>query len=420
MKSLAYVLSVAAMIAPLAVFAQSCETVATVTTDGTGAPDRYRTGGTYFPVKIETIGADQTLRIAPLSGPYQYVTLHSRTPGGSWSTSYKGNRTEFPGTDPIIAECRQSSNCTHIIVSVNGGHEKYEPVLSSADVQLCRQVAHPHQDLTLDTTWTAPKSGWQIDLPSQWTRDVQDDPNGGTGMFTSQDGNVVVGVTTMTPDQHLEDSALIEAFHSIMFSSAPIVTKEPVNLAGIQGTLHRYNLLIDGTGYWAIAVYLPAAPNYYIGWGIVPEAMMNDRAEDVVKVLNTLRLLDPPQALETRPDAALSVVLLTVGDDARISQAPGYAKTIFQPSTPEIHMFAAITGTERTGHILQQLHYLENGQLAMEQALDVAAVPTGQMIELRGSFLVPTNGWPLGAYRVVLSYEGKELASHMIYVGEAE
>ena len=32
-------------------------------------------------------------------------------PGGAWSTSYQGDRTEFPGTDPVIAECRASSNC---------------------------------------------------------------------------------------------------------------------------------------------------------------------------------------------------------------------------------------------------------------------------------------------------------------------
>lgn len=420
MKSLTRLLCVASLIAPVAAFGQGCETLRTISTDGTGSPDTYRTGGTYVPVPIEQIQPSQTLRIVPTSGPYRYVTLHSRTSGGSWNTAYQGDRTEFPGTDPVISECRQSSNCTHIIVAVNGAHERYESVVSAAEVQLCASMAQHDQGLILDSTWTARKSGWQIDLPSQWGREVQDDPNGGTGMFFSEDGMIAVGVSTLTPDMSLDPGDVAAALEQAIFEGATPVQSSSVSLAGLSGELRRYQWNADGLEMMAIASYLPAGQRFYAVWAVMPTELAAQREPHATQVFNTFRLLAPPMAPETHADAGLSVALLSVGADARISETPGFAKTMFHPDTPEIHIFAAFAGTKRTGHILQQLHYLENGQVALEQALDVSGVPQDQLLELRGSFLAPANGWPRGAYRVVLMFEGQELASRMIYVGEAQ
>jgi hypothetical protein len=65
------------------------------------------------------------------------VTLHARYNGGYWRTIYKGSEKNFPA-EKYFESYKSDSNFTHIIVSVNGGHEKYDPVSCKAEINLCK------------------------------------------------------------------------------------------------------------------------------------------------------------------------------------------------------------------------------------------------------------------------------------------
>lgn len=115
----------------------ACELIGVSSTDGTGSPSTYKTGGTEVPVSKDKLEPGTELVINMREGPLRYVTLHNRTGGGNWSTAYQGDRTRFPVSDPAVAGCLASSSCTHVIVSINGAHSRYESLKSSAYVQVC-------------------------------------------------------------------------------------------------------------------------------------------------------------------------------------------------------------------------------------------------------------------------------------------
>lgn len=113
-----------------------CRTLAQVYTDGSGDRRTKKRGGNYTAIKLDSLRNDQTIRVEAVSGRLTYVTLHARYQGGSWRTIYKGPKTEFP-VGQYIASYKKDTNCTHVNISVNGAHEKYDPVACRANVLVC-------------------------------------------------------------------------------------------------------------------------------------------------------------------------------------------------------------------------------------------------------------------------------------------
>ncbi|MGM0417707.1 MAG: fascin domain-containing protein [Thermodesulfobacteriota bacterium] len=119
-----------------------CRKLGAVYTTGTGDNKTKKKGGNYAAVPIEKLKSGQTLKINPVSGTYKYITLHARYKGGYWKTIYKGSEKEFP-VDSYFNKYKNDNNCTHVNISVNGAHEKYESVPSTADILLCGNASVP-------------------------------------------------------------------------------------------------------------------------------------------------------------------------------------------------------------------------------------------------------------------------------------
>lgn len=111
--------------------------IAAVYTDGTGDGKTKKKGGNYISIPSESVTSGDVLKINPVSGTFKYVTLHARYNGGYWRTIYKGSEKNFP-VDKYFKSYKSDPECTHIIVSVNGGHEKYDPVSCKAEINLCK------------------------------------------------------------------------------------------------------------------------------------------------------------------------------------------------------------------------------------------------------------------------------------------
>ncbi|WP_027185346.1 zinc-ribbon domain-containing protein [Desulfovibrio inopinatus] len=114
----------------------SWQFVGKVGTDGTGDRKTKKKGGTYLRISTKKLASYSELKIVPKNGPIHYVTIHGRYEGGIWRTVYKGTNKPFD-VKGIVRSAQGSGNTlTEIIVSINGGHEKYDPVKSSASVFL--------------------------------------------------------------------------------------------------------------------------------------------------------------------------------------------------------------------------------------------------------------------------------------------
>lgn len=115
---------------------QSCSVIASVKNDGSGDNRIKKLGGNYAAIKMDTLTEGQIIKVKPTSGILKYVTLHERFEGGYWKTLYKGANTEFP-VSRYLARSKKDPKCTHVIISVNGAHEKYEPIACTANISVC-------------------------------------------------------------------------------------------------------------------------------------------------------------------------------------------------------------------------------------------------------------------------------------------
>ncbi|MBW2731084.1 MAG: hypothetical protein JRH20_01755 [Deltaproteobacteria bacterium] len=121
------------------------ERVGVVTNDGRGGG--YRRGGTYKAVKYDKFSAKDTVGYQVLSGTFKYWTIHARYNGGFWKTVYKG-----PQNNLSMKLIRHRVNKlgrgrpTHLNFSVNGAHERYEPIACRLAIRrLPRQAPPPAQ-----------------------------------------------------------------------------------------------------------------------------------------------------------------------------------------------------------------------------------------------------------------------------------
>ena len=108
----------------------AAETVlATATNNGTG---RWKSGGgTTANLILKDLKDDDVLNFRATGGNFGYVTIHGRTSRGSWSILYRG-----PARPMSVKEVlkNQRSRYTHLIVQVNGEHERYQRRACQLDV----------------------------------------------------------------------------------------------------------------------------------------------------------------------------------------------------------------------------------------------------------------------------------------------
>ncbi len=69
-------------------------------------------------------------------GKIRYLTLHTRYKNGGWRVVYQGKLRGF-GTSTLVNKYLKDSRITHLIISINGAHEKFEPIRGKAAVRYC-------------------------------------------------------------------------------------------------------------------------------------------------------------------------------------------------------------------------------------------------------------------------------------------
>ena len=151
MKKLFLLLAIALLFfnVTYAISAENCEKQSSVFTDGKGDNRTKKLGGNYTGIALASLNEKQTIKINPVSGTFKYVTLHARYKGGYWKTIYKGPNKSFP-VAKVLSSYKKDKNCTHVNISVNGSHEKYEPIPCKAEVLVCgagRSVSKPGKNL---------------------------------------------------------------------------------------------------------------------------------------------------------------------------------------------------------------------------------------------------------------------------------
>ncbi|MEE9910214.1 MAG: photosystem II reaction center PsbP family protein [Deltaproteobacteria bacterium] len=118
--------------------ADECRRLGEVYTDGTGDNRTKKRGGTYIAIPKADLPMTSTLNIKALSGNLSYVTVHARYDGGIWKTAYQGPSTQLAVNQ--FKSVLSQSNCTHLIVSVNGAHEVYTSIPCKAEIKVCQEA----------------------------------------------------------------------------------------------------------------------------------------------------------------------------------------------------------------------------------------------------------------------------------------
>ncbi len=108
--------------------ASAAKKIATATNNGTG---RRKGGGSSPRVAIAEFKDIDTVSFRATGGSCQSVTIHGRTAYGSWQTLYTGALKEMKVSDFLK---NQRAKFTHLIFSVNGAHENYQPISCTAEI----------------------------------------------------------------------------------------------------------------------------------------------------------------------------------------------------------------------------------------------------------------------------------------------
>lgn len=92
----------------------------TASNDGTG---RRKSGGKLVWVALSKLADNDQLSFQCKSDSCSYVTIHGRTTRGSWRTLYRG-KLQRQRVGSILKGQRR--NYSHLVISVNGQHERYD------------------------------------------------------------------------------------------------------------------------------------------------------------------------------------------------------------------------------------------------------------------------------------------------------
>lgn len=410
--------------------AQECAPLGEIGTDGTGAPARYRVGGTYLSVPIERITPDHTIQVRMVQGPLKYVTLHARYLGGIWKIAHQGPETGFPGSHTAFAGCRaQAPRCTDIIFSINGAHERYEPLVSRAALYLCAkpETADVQGDDAIGplVVVEAPLSNWRIRVPADWDRSLEDNPQGGGGSFTSPDGLVVLGVITLTPGDGAPFAATVGMFEQALFGGQGARSVKTATLGGLNGEWRTYRWIQDGLDMAAEVFIAATGGRHHVVWGVLPVFLPADRGADLRALMSGFSLLEtaarqklPPAADQTATSAA-AVVLLIVGDAQMGDTRPVSMVEVIGADAPQVIALAALSGAGRVGAVDLSLFHLDSDTRVATHRANLADLPPGPAAEITLAVTRPMLGWPPGLYRVSIQHDGKMIGSKMFMVEEA-
>lgn len=408
---------IAALMAATPITAAECELIGVASTDGTGAPDRYKTGGTEVPVTVDRLQPGTELVVTLREGDLRYLALHNRDPHGNWTLAYQGPQTRFPTDDPALAGCLAAANCTHVIVSVNGVLSRFESLQSSAYVMVCQAADDAPMQEALDKTWTAPVSGWQMSYPSTWQAEVSDELQGGSGMFTSGDEGLIVGISTFQTAPGTTASALADMTDPYMFAGATIEAEEPITLAGLSGIVRHYSLSSNGQPYSAFATFLERPDRGHALWALTAAGQESARFPLAVDMLNSFRPLGdltPPAALPPR------LAVLAVGTVAQ-QPVPSATSAFHIPaSTAEVFFDSRIIGADLSGTLTVRLTHVPSGQVLWHSTEAIPGQPGQTHLTVNQSVLRPPAGWLPGLHLISVSWDGEILGSRMFLMEDGQ
>lgn len=283
----------------------------------------------------------------------------------------------------------------------------------------------------------APIGGWQLQVPEGWAQALSDAADGATSTFTSPDQQVIVGVSTLTLPDAMETGAVLPMIEEgMMHGAAPHETKM-VTINGTTGELRSYIWQTEAGWTAGYAFYARKGPQMHVVWGVVPEGMAATRSDEIFAVIGSYRntvgaprpaplpdlgLLTPPPegtaAPVLVPARPMELAALTIGSTLDAQGHVDRARVVFAPDAPSIRASASILGETRQGVLDIALFYVENGQEVAGYVADLTQVPAGPVVDLDLTVTRPDQGWPAGAYRVVVRQDGRDLGSRMMTVNE--
>ncbi|MGC9368104.1 MAG: hypothetical protein ACP5DX_01060 [Paracoccaceae bacterium] len=291
-------------------------------------------------------------------------------------------------------------------------------------------LSRPAGDVTDSVTLNAPRSGWQISVPHDWTQQMVDDPEGGTARFTSPDGELAMGVSTLQLPEGMDLAEVIPMIEENMdWGTGPHESK-PATIHGVSGEMRSYVWQSDGTWMVGYAFYGRSGPHLHVVWAVLPESAGPGRSQQVFAIMqtyqSTFRMAAPtpipgptpaplpgpgaPPAAAQPAGSALGLAALSTG------AAPGDNVTLLRPGTAEINAVGQVVGTDRRGVIEIALIYQENGYEVGAHRAALGEIGAGPAIEITLAVTRPDNGWPEGVYRVVVRHDADELGSRMFAV----
>ena len=287
-------------------------------------------------------------------------------------------------------------------------------------------VPQPASEVTDSVTLSAPRSGWQISVPHDWTQQMVDDPEGGTARFTSPDGELAMGVSTLQLPEEMGLAEVIPMIEENMeWGTAPHETK-PATIHGVSGEMRSYVWQSEGTWMVGYAFYARSGPHLHVVWAVLPERAVLGRSQQVFAIMQTYQstfrmaapsptpapLPGPAASPEPAPPAGtgLGLAVLSTGP------APGDNVALLRPDTAEINAVGQVIGTDRSGVIEIALIYQESGYEVGAHRAALSEIGPGGVIEITLAVTRPDNGWPEGVYRVVVRHDADELGSRMFAV----
>ncbi|WP_212524249.1 hypothetical protein [Actibacterium sp. MT2.3-13A] len=294
-------------------------------------------------------------------------------------------------------------------------------------------LPRPAGATTDSLTLSAPRSGWQISVPHDWTQQMIDDPEGGTARFTSPDGELAMGVSTIQLPEGMDLPEVIPMLEESMDWGANPYEVRPATIHGVTGEMRSYVWQSEGAWMVAYAFYARSGPHLHVVWAVLPEPAAPGRSQQVFAIMqtyqSTFRMAAPAPLPDTAAPAAaqsetsvarprsagpaLALALLSAG------AAPGENAALLRPDTAEVNAVGQVVGTGREGVIEIALIYAETGYQVGAHRAALSGIGAGPVIEVSLAVTRPDNGWPEGVYRVVVRHDQAELGSRMFSVERA-
>jgi hypothetical protein len=119
----------------------TCYKMGILFNDGKGDRRRKGIGGNSFRIRLKELrkyyisDKEGKLVIKKTSGHIKYTSIHIRSTSGTWKLIYKG-KSDFIRLKKF-KKYWQDSRYNEIVVSINGAHEKFDPIKAKANINVC-------------------------------------------------------------------------------------------------------------------------------------------------------------------------------------------------------------------------------------------------------------------------------------------